>query len=247
MKALIALQFWEGDRNAAMRLAKYLADLERTHTDFADFLLVNRFDCRPIERADAALSRKFNLYHWRTRSRVEGWPAGCNAMWVSTIEWVKSMCYGNGRNSKVRPYDFIFTCEADGAPIRRDWIAALRMSWLAANKAKPVTIAGPLVGVPGTHTLPHINGNCLVSGAQDDLDWLLKTVPTIHPNVGWDYGVRDELEKRGWANTPDIQSYYNTPMFSREQYEQMISDNLTWVHGDKSGCLVDYGRERFNI
>ncbi len=243
MKALIALQFWEGDRNAAIRLAKYISDLERGRNDFADILLVNRFDCRPIERVDAGLSRKFNLYHWRTRSRVEGWPAGCNAMWISTIEWVRSMSYGG----KIPRYNFIFTCEADGAPIQRDWIVRLHQSWNQANSIRPVTIAGPIVGNPEGPVYPHVNGNCLVSGAQGDLDWLLKTVPTIHPHCGWDYGIRDELARRGWADTPDIKSYYNTPMFSREEYEKMVSDNLTWVHGDKSGCLVDYGRERFKL
>ena len=245
-KILIALQFWSGDREHAKELAFFLSQIEDRHTDLADVLLVNRFDCPSMpDYILNPLKRKFNVFQYKTRSRMTGWPAGCNGLWTSTMEWVRSMCYAG----KAPVYKCVFTCEADGAPLCKNWIWRLHSAWDRANLLGPVTVAGPMVGSdePDAPIATHINGNCLVSGRRDDLDWILRVVPTVHPMAGWDYAMRDEFKKRGWFNLPEIQSLYNSKTFSPEEYQRMVANDWVWIHGDKSGILMKYGRERMRL
>jgi len=100
---------------------------------------------------------------------------------------------------------------------------------------------------PDAPIATHINGNCLFSGRREALDWALKTVPTVHPMAGWDYAMRYEFKKHGWADIREIQSYYNSTTFTVGEYHKMVEDNLAWVHGDKSGILIKYGRERLGV
>ncbi len=239
-KILIALQFWKGDKTPALRLAKYLADLERGHSKQADLLLVHRFDC-PFEGHDALIqriSRSFNVTVYKSPRRGIGWPDGCNELWFATMEWVYSMMHA----AKVPHYKAIFTCEADGGPVFQDWISRMSAAWDAANEDRKVFIAGALVD-PG----PHINGNALITGDFKWLKWIVQRVGGAPPGIGWDYVYRDQFRKIGWANVPGMRSYYNSRTFSVQQYKQMLAEELIWVHGDKSGCLIDYGRQRFNL
>lgn len=245
-KILIALQYWSGDREHAKALGQYLADLEEKHCELADILLVNRFDCPNFpDNIRQSLARKFNVFQYRTRTRQTGWPSGCNGLWTSTIEWVRSMCYAG----KAPHYKCVFTCEADGAPLRRDWIIRLHSAWDRVNSISPVVVAGPMVGsdAPDAPVATHINGNCLVSCRRDALDWILRTVPTVHPSAGWDYAMRDEFKKHGWAGIPEIQSIYNTPHFTSAEYQSFVDKHWVWIHGDKSGDLIRHGRKALDL
>lgn len=237
-KILIALQFWKGDMPAALRLARYLADLEKGHSKQADLLLVHRFDC-PFEGQDnliQRLSRSFNVTVYRSPRRGVGWPDGCNELWFATMEWVHSMVYAG----RVPHYKAIFTCEADGGPVFQDWISRMSLAWDAANKDRKVFIAGALTE-PG----PHINGNALISGDLKHLFFVVRKLGGAPPGIGWDYVYRDLFKRIGWADIPGMKSYYNSKNFTTHQFQQMIADELIWVHGDKSGCLIDYGRQRY--
>ena len=237
-RLLIALQFWEGDKARAMELAKFLADLEPGRSEMADFLFVSRFDCKVDEAVTRYVSRKFNVYTRVSRRRGVGWPDGCNELWFSVMEWVESMI----RTRKVPHYKAIFTCEADGCPIQRNWIEWMSLEWDRVNRPKPVAIAGALVE-PG----PHINGNALISGNSDFLNWIARRVSGVRPGVGWDYCLAPDFRRIGWADIPGIKSIYNTPTFSAEQYAEMVKNNWIWVHGVKDLSLIRLGRERFKV
>ena len=68
-KILLALQFWKGDKDQAMRVARLIADLEPRHTDFADFLFVSRFDCEQDLATVEYVSQKFNVHTYVNRHR----------------------------------------------------------------------------------------------------------------------------------------------------------------------------------
>lgn len=242
-KILIALQFWEGDKASAIRLANFLADLEPRHSDLADIVLINRFDCKvDYQGTLLKLARKFNVFSYTSPQRGVGWPDGCNSLWFGTMEWVYSFM----EIGKLPGYKAIFTCEADGAPLSVDWVARMSAAWDSTQHGeKKVFIAGPLV--KGNGVEEHVNGNCLVSGNMRFLHWITRRVAGVPGGCGWDYYLRDAFKRWGWANIPGMVSYYNTPLFSREQYEQMLKQQLIWVHGDKSNCLIDYGRARLRI
>jgi len=237
-KILIALQYWDGDRDRALELARYLADLEPKHSDLADFMLMARFDSSLDTTTINHVSRKFNLYSRISRRRATGWPMGCNDLWFSVMEWAQSMIQAK----KIPHYKAIFTCEADGAPIPRDWIAQLSAEWDRVNAVSTVIMAGALVE-PG----PHINGNALMSGDLNFLTWIGRRVGGVGTQVGWDYGLRDEFKKRGWADLPGMRSIYNTPTFSEAQYKDMVSKGWIWIHGGKDTSLIKHGRDRYKV
>lgn len=231
-KILVALQYWAGDRAQAAKLVNFLADLETKHNDHADFLLVNRFDCAPLKEI-SALTRKFNTFSYQSPRGGTGWPYGCNALAASTITWA----YRMGEAKKVPLYKCVFTCEADGGPVFEDWTQRLSACWDAVAAKGSVCIAGPLV----PHPAEHINGNCLIGGSIENLAWMSRQMHAVKAG-GWDYVLASEFRRRGWANIPQMKSYYASPNFTLDQYHQMVADQLAWVHGDKSNALVDLGR-----
>ena len=237
-RILIALQFWNGDRDRALELARFLADLEPERSKLADFLFVARFDSLLDDYTTHRVARKFNVYTLKSRRQGTGWPDGCNELWFSTMEWVQSMTAAR----KVPAYKAIFTCEADGCPIQRNWIEWMSLEWDRVNRAKRVVIAGALVE-PG----PHINGNALITGEPGFLTWIARRVGGVRPGCGWDYCMKGDFERLGWANIPGMKSIYNTPTFSAENYAQMIADQWIWVHGGKDTSLIQMGRKRFGI
>ena len=237
-RMLIALQYWNGDRNRALTLAHFLADLEPVKCKIADFLMVARFDSSIDDDTTRHLARKFNTYTLRSRRRATGWPDGCNELWFSTMEWVQSMT--NAR--RIPAYKAIFTCEADGCPIQANWIDRMSSEWDRVNREKPVVIAGALVE-PG----PHINGNALITGEPRFLHWISRRVGGVRPGCGWDFCMAPEFKRLGWADIPGMKSIYNTPSFSEEDYANMIKNDWIWVHGGKDTSLINLGRKRFKI
>jgi hypothetical protein len=237
-RLLLVVQFWEGDKSRAMELAQFLADLEPVKCQIADFMFAARFDCRPHEPTVQHVARKFNVRTLISRRRGVGWPDGCNELWFSTMEWVQSMTQAR----KIPQYKAIFTFEADGAPIKQDWIASLSSEWDRVNTPNPVCIAGALVD-PG----PHINGNALISGRPKFLHWIARRVGGVRPGTGWDFVLARDFQRIGWADIPGVKSIYNTPTFTQEQYEDMVRQDWIWVHGGKDTSLIQMGRKRFSV
>jgi hypothetical protein len=234
-KILIALSFWEGDRASAEKLARFLADLEPSHTDKADFLLVNRFDCPPLDPNVLGLTRKFNTFTHTTPKILTGWPNGCNAMAMAMLSWVCQRV----ESKKIPSYKAIFNCEADGGPVSVDWIAKMSAAWDSVNQKRKVVLAGPMVPAPQQH----INANALLSGDPSFLRWFTAGGPMqALQGGGWDYLLADTFKHMGWADIPQMKSYYNSANFTVEQYLQMQRENVIWCHGDKSNALVDLGR-----
>lgn len=236
-KMLLILQFWKGDRKAALKLAKFLADLEPKHCELADFLLVSRFDCENSAETVSYLSRKFNVWAYQTRRQGTGWPHGCNELWFGSMEWFFFMMEAG----KIPHYKCAFTFEADGAPVLKNWIQHMSDAWDRVSQNGKVKVAGALVPGHMTGGHDHINGNALFSGDFEFLNWLVRKVNGVPATIGWDYILAHEFKRLGWADIPGMRSYYNTPTFSDGQYQQMMNENLIWVHGDKSGCLIDRG------
>ncbi len=230
-KILVALQFWEGDRAQAAKLVNFLSDLETRHNDQADFLLVNRFDCKPLKEI-AYLSRKFNTFTYQSPRGATGWPHGCNALAASTVTWA----YRMGEASKIPLYKCVFTCEADGCPVFPDWIARMSAAWDVVSGKNPC-IAGPLVTIPAEH----INGNCLINGSMEQLQWMSRQLHAVKSG-GWDFVLANEFKHRGWAAIPGMLSLYNTRDYSVDRYLKLVKDGAIWVHGVKDTSLIDLGR-----
>jgi hypothetical protein len=75
------------------------------------------------------------------------------------------------------------------------------------------------------------------------LRWLVNISSALPNPGGWDYVLAGQFQKWGWANIHRIRSYYNSKTFSDAQYRKMLEEELIWVHGDKSGKLIEFGRK----
>jgi len=228
-KILLALQFWNGDKREALQLAKLLADLEPKHCDIADFLFVSRFDTQHDPVTIKHVSRKFNTFSYVSKGRGTGWPHGCNDLLFGTLGWL----YHKKQAGQIPGYKAIFCFEADGIPMRKDWIQALRDAWDAVNKPKPVCQAGAwLANGPDDKGTGHINGNCLLSGDLSFLKWLFQSGGGVNSRSGWDWILAPKFKARGWANIPQIRSWWRTPI-TEELFLEGVRDKIIWQHGIK--------------
>ncbi len=238
-KILLALQFWDGDKAQALQLARLLADLEPKHCDIADFLLVSRFDTAHDPATIKHVSRKFNTFSYVSKGRGTGWPAGCNDLLFGTLGWL----FHKKQAGQIPGYKAIFTFEADGVPMRRDWISALRAAWDDANKVKPVCQAGAwLENGPDDKGTGHINGNCLLSGDLTFLKWFFNAAGSVTCNRGWDWWMAPKFKARGWANVPQIRSVWRYPM-SEELFLTGMGEKIIWWHGIKDLAGINLCRK----
>lgn len=244
-KILLALAYWEGDREQAERLADFISELEPRHSSEADFLLVCRFDSGHTPGVVQRLGRKFNVFSYKSPLRMTGWPAGCNATWEGSIQWAWSMTEAR----KVPAYKAILTFEADCVPTSKDWIQRLHKEWdelqggrwdAEKNVFAPVRIAGAMVSGEGVEQ--HVNGNCLLSGEEKFLRWIVQKA-NIPATLGWDYFLRHQFEKFGWANVPGMRSLYNSHGYTEEKWQEIQDKKIFFIHGAKDATLINLARK----
>lgn len=230
-KILLVLQFWKGDRDQAMRLARFIADLQPHRCENADFLFVSRFDCPQDKETIDYVSRKFNVLHTICRRRGIGWPGGCNELWFGAMEW----CYHMIESAKIPHYKSIFTFEADNVPLTSNWISHFSHEWDRLNSY----VVGALLQSPGEH----INGNAMFSGDLKFLHWVAKKVGGCPPKVGWDYYLaRSFRDSWGWSELAGMVSEWQTKSFPAIRFEGEIDKGTVWFHGVKDDSLLDLSR-----
>jgi len=232
-KILLALQYWEGDREQAMKVARLIADLEPRFCEKADFLFVARFDCTHDLAAIKHVSAKFNVHHYINRQRGQLWPHGCNSLWFGTMDWV----YSYGEAERIPPYKAILTFEADACPLAPNWITELSNFWDRAKQK----VVGPLLFSPGEH----INGNAMFSGDKGFLKWISRDVGGCTPHGGWDYILAPEFKKRGWADCPKMRSWWKTPTTDYAKFEELSQQHAVFLHGVKDDSMINHVRRRF--
>lgn len=234
-KILLALQYWKGDRDQAMRLARFIADLQHGHSDLADFLFVSRFDCGHDDETVKYVSRKFDTHTFISRRRGKGWPHGSNDLWFALIEHVNDQI----EKRRFRHYKAVFTFEADCVPLSPRWINHFIEQFDAANATRPTYVMGALL--PNG---PHINGNALFKCDLAFTRWLSKTVSAAPPRAGWDYVLAGAFAKWGWAVLAGLKSYWNSPSLPESQIEQEFREGTVFIHGIKDDSLLTSARRR---
>lgn len=238
-KLLIALQFWEGDKAMAMKVARLIADLETRHSDRADFLFSSRFDTGHDPQTVQYVNRRFNTTtHICKNWRGTGWPFGCNQVWLGTHDFI----YDQMNAKKMPDYKAILTLEADACPLRPDWIARLSDAWDKAN----VKCLGALIS-PGPHSTggKHINGNALVSGDLTFLYTLTRRIGGCNPGGGYDYLLAPFFMKEGWANCPLIRSHWHAPTATDDFLDRLVKEEACHLHGIKDESVHKYVRKKY--
>lgn len=233
-KILIALQFFAGDRQRASDLARLIADLEPRHSDKADFLFLPRFDCTPDPEVLKYVSRKFDVRSAINRVRGAEWPHGCNTLFFGLMEWV----YAHKVAKMVPDYKAILAFEADGFPLTPDWITRLSGHWDQAKKF--------VVGAYQSNPAPHINGNAMFSGDLKFLKWISREVGGCPPTVGWDYYLAASFRKWGWADCGAMRSWWNMATLDRGTFDQLLEQQVCFLHGVKDSSVIGHVRSRFS-
>lgn len=228
-KILICLTFWDGDRDDAMRLARLLADMQPGPglCKEADFLFVARFDAKHDPATINHVSRKFKVYTHTSKRRGTGWPTGCTELFFGAFEWV----YHKMAAYLIPRYKAILNIESDSLPLVKNALQQLSVLW--DNLPKGICVAGPWLENGVAEGLGHINGGiCFLSGRLDFLKWLVKRAGVSVKGGGWDFILAPQFREWGWANIPQVQSLWQTPI-TEELFQQSIQRGIVWSHGHK--------------
>lgn len=238
-KILIVLPFWEGDRGPANVLARFLADLEPTFSDSADFLFVARFDTESDEPTVEAVSRKFNVYTIISQKRMTGWPMGCNGTFFGSMEWI----YHSIASGKIPGYKALFNMGADTCSLEKGWIEHLSHAWDLANSTQKIVMAGHVLEA-GNRL--HINGDAaLLSGDLVFLKWLATSAANMNVKAGWDWYLAPQFERKGWAHFQFIKSIWNrTNEFTETDWMNETAIGTALIHGQKGFSLLDMARQK---
>jgi len=239
-KILLNLQYWGGDRDAAMRVARFIADLEPSHSEAADILFSARFDCTHDEAAIKYVSRKFNVHTFINKHRrAEGWPFSCNELAIGSVDYVYTMNEAN----KLPRYKAILLLEGDSCPLTSDWIDTLHAEWDRLHE-KGANMIGAMIppGPPETGG-KHINGgSCVMSGDPEYLHWFARKIGGCRPTAGWDWLLAPLFQNKGWAACPGMRSYWRAPSMPREFFDRIRKEGAFFVHGVKDDSIQTHVR-----
>jgi hypothetical protein len=217
MSILFALQICPIDCMAGIELAQLIAEIPTPEIDY-EWLIPYRLDT-PVDRVmrmQIALSRKFpKVSSYRAPRFAQGWPAGSNALWISTMEHAallseRGLTKANG----------VLTFEPDCVPARRDWMQVLQNAYEQRTQ--------PIVGNIHRSEIPdHINGNAIFP-----ID-LLRVFPEIAKTpltAAWDFHNR-ELFLRMAEDTPFIMQYYQRRNLTEAEFVDLQK------HGERPALL----------
>jgi hypothetical protein len=224
MQLMVAIQFWEGDKANALRLARFLADIEPTFRDDTIIAFAARFDCEldaEIQEAYDYVSRKFPATFMRSNRRATGHPDGCFGLWAGIAENAYSRWLSGW------PVANVLFVESEGVPARVDWIDALKRAH-AANMQTGKRITG--ARMEGAFYEPHVNGTMLMhlSAWADHGGW--KSCPK---GIAWDcFHGQSMLGEIGSA--PSILNLYGAQDMSLSVYKT-IGSNYSWIASVKDG------------
>ena len=232
---ILALQFWKGDQGKAFALARLLADIEPIRRN--DVTLYLCCDSSS-EQGDELVSTlrycegKMPVGTFQSMRAGTGYPGGPNALWSDTMEHF----YQEWASGRLR-FESVFTFEADGAPLRRDWITEL-------IKAHKETLAQRLLitaSIRHHHYIRHPNGNLIahVSIVRNYPE--LATTPQSKP---WDMHHHVTLCRLA-RHDPAIRSEHQSRNWTTEPLTSMAKETA-WLHGAQDRSVFNFARKLVN-
>lgn len=233
-RLVLAIQFWSGDRDAAMRNARRIADNEPKFRNDVEFLFVARFDCPHDPATIAHVSKKFRTSTYTSTRSGTGWPSGCNDVWCDLMcnHAIRNVYSGAWQDVKA-----VLTFEGDAIPVVKDWINQLSAEWnVAAAQGK--TIVGCFMPPPLCGPVGHINGNAMFA---PDLFARIPQIIGCSPHGGWDF-IFAPLFKPHWFKTPLITNYYKSLNITEKEIRRRAPDGRipAVVHGVKDRSVETF-------
>ncbi len=226
----VALQWWEGDREQACRLAHLLAEIETHYRADVTLVLCGRWDTDAHDVAEtvAYCNRKMRTFALTIPRRGAGHPAGSNALWAGTMDVLSRMW----RDGDLERED-VFTIEADGCPLSTEWIdRLLGEHQLAKDRGKRVT--GAFMPRP----LEHINGSLVAS-----LPWWIDT-PSLNQtpeDQSWDVFHRMTILAAAMPSS-EIRNIYGAVGWRAEQLGP-LGKQASWLASTKDESAIAWAEE----
>lgn len=224
----ICLQFWEGDKEAAMRNARRIADNEPAFRDDVGFCFVTRFGTEHDAATVEHVSKKFNTTTYTSNRRGSGWPHGCNELACALLqESVGRVKSGEWTNVKA-----IFLMEADCIPVHREWLNRLHAEWKETeNKGKWIT------GWWGPYAeTGHINGNFLVT---PNLAKYLPSITGCDARIAWDCAFARVFEPH-WRPANFLENLYGQRGNLKSQLQNIVDSGVVLIHGVKDLAVEEF-------
>jgi hypothetical protein len=154
-KALIILQFCEADRDTAMSLARLIADLEQSKSEYADFMFSSTYGVAHDPEIVDYVKSKFDVLLHTCKNDVRGWPQGPGNQ-------VQELFYHLfiGTRDKGWTYPYAHLIEPDAVPLSRDWIRKLYEEW--HENGHPQKFMGAWMATSAFDCkVAHLNGNMM--------------------------------------------------------------------------------------
>lgn len=227
----INAQFWKGDKDNMMALARLIADLEPTYRNDVYFLFTARFDCEHDEATIAYVAKKFKVLRHRTRRKATGWPAGPNQMMADSYSYLIET-----NRAKDLGIDVILFMEADDVPLHKDWINLLWKEWKESGKQ----VSGAWLKPQDCSGGEHINGNCLIG-----INFWKQAKPILNPpsKGGWDAVLRHVILPNGHPSRLIWSDYH-----LGTERNPWKGDDYLWApkrYGDPANAL--YGQDIYPV
>ena len=243
MKYLVALQYWEGDRDDAIKLMEMLSQTVQEANPWADFVVWYRFDTTPPNASlIEALQAKFaRVYVLKGPEQITGYPEGCNALWAGLVMKAYRMSTESVRGRPMwEQYKAVLAIESDTSPNSDDWLEVISKEW----DLQPVAFMGAWIEINHDHKdIGHINGNAMF--AMD----LAKRIPMIMGTPcfrAWDTYHAPALKAAGWHCTNVIASWFRHKNLTLKELRKLRKGGCVLLHGIKGSSTRDqYLMSRF--
>ncbi len=235
---VLALQYHAGDRERALRLARFIAEIEPERREDVGIFLNCGCDSEPMDfDTMCLLGQRFPLaVHKQEKYRWSGWPAGPNGMALDLLElWSQrpmSGCTG------------IYLLEPDCVPLSRDWLTKIGARWDAA-RAEGAWMLGSWRNSGGPYG--HINGCAVVRPDFARLTHMHEVV--TESGIAWDCAVAPAAKDHWVASglfRNDFQSTGATEDVLRTS-EMGTGESPVVVHGYKDDSAFEISKKLMNL
>jgi len=234
----LCLQFYDADRDKAMRLARLIADLEDIPRDDVALIFAARFDSSHDDATVKHVRAKFPLVEtFTTATRLVGWPQGPNGMARDLLLYFDRL--GDA-------YDGVLMIEPDVVPLNPRWLNILIDEWNTAKEHGNV-----IMGAWRNSGNPcgHINGNMFMIPTL--ASWLRARgfeVKQIGNSIAWDCAV-SAFCQHNWHHCGRIKNLFQSHSATLEaMYSPDVGDDpVAMLHGYKDDSAYNLAREVMKI
>lgn len=224
---LFCLQCSPIDCDAAVELAQLITDIQkviRPRKEQVPWLISYRKDT-PLSRVDHVKNLLLKVFErvwvFQGQHYANGWPAGSNQLWRSTMETAARL-----KKTELLECDGVLTFEPDCTPLLLSWVERLEQAY--AKRSQPIV---GNIHDGSSEIAAHVNGNAMwpITLAND---W--PQVLSTPPGIAWDFYHRAFFLPLA-EDTPLITQWYRRKRLTDEEWGGIRKSGIlpALLHGVK--------------